>query len=322
MEGRILRIEKISPNDGSGLRTVVFLKGCPLRCKWCSTPESQSGETELFYKQAKCIHCGRCIQVCPRHALSVSADRRAVVRDREKCIGCYKCVDACLTEATGLYGKTMTVDEVMHEIRKESLFYFFSGGGVTLSGGDVLLQADFAAEILRQCKEECMHTMAELDMYGDYENVAKILPYLDAYFADIKLMDPELHKRWTGRSNETILRNIRQAAEEYPDKSLHARAPIIPGVNDTLENIRATLEFCKQLPACRELEFLPYHRLGSATYDYLGRSYDFKDLEPLDKEAVTEKLQQLDLEGLPFAVRVSGIAHAVSQNKMKGYYRK
>ena len=304
-QGTVLRIEKISPNDGQGLRTVVFLKGCPLRCRWCSTPESQSAKPELFYKQAKCVHCGRCIMSCPQHALSVSADRRAVVRDRGRCVQCFRCAEVCLTEATGLYGKTMTVQEVMREIRKESLFYFFSGGGVTLSGGDVLLQAEFAAEILRQCKEECLNTTAELDMFGSYEKVRMVIEQLDSYYADIKLMDPEAHRKWTGQSNETILRNIRQASEEFPDTPLHARVPLIPGVNDSKENILATAEFCRTLPSCRELEFLPYHRLGSATYDYLDRPYEFRDMEPMPAETAEEAIRVLDRASLPFEVRVA-----------------
>lgn len=303
-QGTVLRIEKISPNDGSGLRTVVFLKGCPLRCQWCSTPESQSVKPELYYKQAKCIHCGRCITKCPQHALSVSEDRRAVVRDRNRCIQCFRCAGVCLTEATGVYGKSMTVQEVMEEIRKETLFYFFSGGGVTLSGGDVLLQAEFAAEILRNCREECIDTTAELDMFGSYDNVRMVFEYLDSVHVDVKVMDSEIHKNWTGVGNETILENIRRASEEFPDKPMCVRVPLIPEISDTEENIRCTVEFCRKLPSCRELEFLPYHRLGSATYEYLGRPYGLQELEPMSAEAAEKKLCMIDRTSLPFAVKV------------------
>ena len=304
-QGTVLRIEKISPNDGSGLRTVVFLKGCPLRCQWCSTPESQSAKPELYYKQAKCIHCGRCIASCPQHALSVSRDRRAVVRDKSKCIQCFRCAKVCLTEAAGVYGKSMTVQEVMQEIRKESLFYFFSGGGVTLSGGDVLLQAEFAAKILRNCREECIDTTAELDMFGPYDNVRTVLEHLDSVYVDIKLMDTEAHKKWTGVGNETILENIRRASAEFPDKPMSVRVPLIQGINDTEENIQRTVEFCRQLPSCRELEFLPYHRLGSSTYEYLDRPYGLQELEPMSAEKAEEKIRMIDRTLLPFAVKVS-----------------
>lgn len=194
-QGTVLRIEKISPNDGQGLRTVVFLKGCPLRCAWCSTPESQSIRPELFYKQSKCLHCARCIRACPQGALSVSDDRRAVVRDRSRCTGCFHCAEVCPVHATGIYGQQMTVEQVMEEVRKESLFYFFSDGGVTLSGGDVLVQADFACEILRACKEDSLHTMAEPDMFGPYEPARRVIALLDGYYTDIKLMDPGAQNR-------------------------------------------------------------------------------------------------------------------------------
>ncbi|MGL6201797.1 MAG: glycyl-radical enzyme activating protein [Lachnospiraceae bacterium] len=183
-QGTVLRIERISPSDGQGLRTVVYFKGCPLRCAWCSTPESQSSQPEWFYKQAKCQQCAACIMACPQSALSFSES--AVIRDKSKCINCFKCASACLSHAIGIYGKTMTVDQVMREIRKDTLFYFYSEGGVTLSGGDVLVQADFAREILKACQEDCISTTAELDMYGSYKNVKKVLEYLDSYFVDIK----------------------------------------------------------------------------------------------------------------------------------------
>lgn len=305
-QGTVLRIEKISPHDGHGLRTVVFLKGCPLRCAWCSTPESQSVQMEWFYKQAKCRHCGHCLRACPSGALSVSADRTAVVRDPSKCTGCFACARACLSHAIGIYGQKMTVEQVMKEIRKESLFYFCSGGGVTLSGGDILLQADFAQEILKECREDGLHTMAELDMYGPYENVAKLLPYLKGYFADIKLIDCEAHKRWTGVDNTSILQNIRRAAQEYPQVRLHARVPLIPGINDTRENIQATADFCAALPNCKTLEFLPYHRLGASAYESLCRQYALADLPPMSLEEARGKVMFLKNKGYPFVVQVSG----------------
>ncbi|MGN1014125.1 MAG: glycyl-radical enzyme activating protein [Butyricicoccus sp.] len=305
-QGTVLRIEKISPNDGRGLRTVVFLKGCPLHCAWCSTPESQSPRPELFYKQSKCRHCARCIQQCPQKALSVSADRRSVVRDTSKCIRCFRCVDVCPTQAMGLYGETMTVEQVMKEIRKESVFYFFSQGGVTLSGGDILLQADFARAILRECKEDCLHTMAEMDLFGPYENVRKVLEYLDSYYVDVKCMDAELHQTWTGVSNQTILRNLRQAVSEFPNTPLHVRVPLIPGVNNTAENLTATIRLCCELPSCVELELLPYHRLGTATYGYLSRPYPMNEVPQMTADEAVSQLRFLPLEELPFTVSVSG----------------
>ena len=307
-QGMILRIERISPNDGNGLRTVVFFKGCPLRCAWCSTPESQSAKPEWSYKQVKCLHCARCIQSCPQQALSVSADRTAVVRNRRKCINCFHCAEVCPVHAINIYGQVMTVEQIMQEIRKDQLFYFHSGGGVTVSGGDILLQADFAAELLRACREECINTTAELDMYGAYESVKTVLPYLCSYFADVKLMDPALHKKWTGVDNHTILDNLRRASKDFPEIPLFVRVPLIPGVNDTRQNIQATAEFCRSLPSCQSLEFLPYHRLGSASYQYLERLYQFRDLPAMTPEEACQRIGFLLDQKYPYVIKVAGMS--------------
>lgn len=304
--GKILRIEKISPHDGSGLRTVVFLKGCPLRCAWCSTPESHAQNPELFYKKAKCGRCGHCIQRCPQKALSFSGDGSAIIRNRKICIECFQCAEVCPRHALGVYGQIMTVEQVMEEIRKESLFYFFSKGGVTLSGGDVLCQVEFACEILKSCREECINTSAELDLYGPYENVENILRYLDSYYVDLKLIDGDRHKKWTGCDNHSILRNLLKSSVDFPQKPLYVRVPLIPGINDNEENIRETVAFCKRLLNCRSLEFLPYHRLGVSTYQYICRAYAFPDLEAMtDREAV-QRICRFIPEKLPFKVLVSG----------------
>lgn len=305
-QGTVLRIEKISPNDGHGLRTVVFLKGCPLRCAWCSTPESQSARPEWFYKQAKCLHCARCIRACPQGALSVSGGRAAIVRDPGKCTGCFQCAAVCPSHAVGVYGTVMTVEEVMIQIRKDSLFYFCSGGGVTLSGGDILLQAGFAAAVLEECRQDGIHTMAELDLYGPYANAAEVLPWLNGYFVDVKLMDGALHKKWTGVDNAGILENLVRAARDFPHTPLHVRVPLIPGVNDSPDNLRATAAFCSGLNSCETLEFLPYHRLGAAAYESLGRPYAFAGLPPMQWEEARALVAPVLPKSLPFEVRIAG----------------
>ena len=305
-KGTVLRIERISPDDGIGLRTVIFLKGCPLRCAWCSTPESHKMAPEWYYMQSKCRHCGLCLKTCPNGALRPSEDGTAVVRDPEKCVNCFQCAAVCLTHAIGIFGEEMTIDQIMKEINKDRLYYFYSNGGVTLSGGDILMQADFAREILKECREIMIDTAAEMDLYGSYENVAKLLPYLNRYFVDLKVMDPEMHKKWTGVSNETILSNIMRAGTEYPDTPLTVRMPIIPGVNDSEENIMALAGFCSRIPACRMIEFLPYHRLGSAKYRYIGKEYRFENVEPMSEEEAEEKISCLRGHLWPFAVTLSG----------------
>ena len=197
----ILRIEHTSIADGEGMRTVVFFKGCPLRCAWCSTPESHRTSREVYYKKERCVGCRRCLAACTHGALSVSPATGAIRRDPQKCAGCLACADACLYGAMRVYGKEMTVGEVMREIEKDQVFYFHSGGGVTLSGGDVLLWADFAEELLRECEESAIDTAAELDLFGPREAVEHIIPLLSHFFVDLKLMDPKAQQDHSGKSD-------------------------------------------------------------------------------------------------------------------------
>lgn len=209
----------------------------------------------------------------------------------------------------------MTLAEVMKEIEKDEIFYHHTGGGVTLSGGDVLVQADFAREVLIQCKENGLHTMAELDMYGNYREAAKILPYLDGFYIDLKNMDDADHKKWTGVSNRTILANTIQAAKDCKDKSLCIRVPLIWEINDSYENILNTAEFCESLATCDELEFLPYHRLGQATYDNLQRDYPLKHLPAMSYEEAYERVSFLKDLDLSFPVKIAG--KVIQQEKEK-----
>lgn len=230
-QGTVLRIERSSIHDGDGFRTVVFLKGCPLRCQWCSTPESQ-----LFGIQQT---------------------------------------------AENVYGKLMTVGEVVHELRKDSLFYFLSTGGVTLSGGEVLAQPDFAGAILRNCKQECFNTAIETCLSVPWENVEPLLPYINTIYADLKLVDSELHKKYCGVDNGLILDNLHKADEAADGHfRLIIRTPIIPGVNDSDEELNRIGEFGKSLQHLDHIQLLPYHRLGTATYQKLGRPYLLEDVVP------------------------------------------
>ncbi|BFL47744.1 glycyl-radical enzyme activating protein [Lactonifactor longoviformis] len=305
-EAQILRIEKLSPNDGKGLRTVVFFKGCPLRCRWCSTPESQKMEQELYYRQAKCRGCGKCVSSCPQKALSLDESANRIKRDDNKCTKCLICAKVCPSNAAGVYGQVMTVEQVMKIILRDEVYYYHSGGGVTLSGGDVLCQAEFARDLLSLCKDAGIHTMAELDMYGDYSRIAMLLPYLDEFYADIKIMDGKIHKQYTGVDNHLILENIKKASKFSRPGALHIRVPLIWNINDNPENISETAEYCKALASCEELEFLPYHRLGESTYEYLGRGYTMSDLKPMTFEEAYEKVAFLKNFNIPFPVKVSG----------------
>ena len=224
MRGTVLRIEKTSVHDGGGLRTVVFLKGCPLRCVWCSTPESQSSGTEFGY------------------------------------------------------GKIMTAAEVVEEIAKDEIFYFHSGGGVTISGGEPLAQADFTAAILMEAKKRAVGAAIETCMHGSFADLQKILPYLDVLIADIKHIDSAAHKELTGVGNDLILENIRTAAEVF-DGEIILRIPLIPGLNMAAGNAEGIAGFCARLGRSVKIELLPYHRLGLETYRHLNRERDFLDVK-------------------------------------------
>ena len=222
-EGMVLRMERSSIHDGSGFRTVVFLKGCPLRCQWCSTPESQSFQVEK-------------------------------------------------TE-TNTYGTVMTVEEVMREIRKDSLFFFISTGGVTLSGGEILAQPDFALALLKNCKRECYNTAVETSFFAPWATVSSLLPYINTAFVDLKLIDSRLHKQYCGVNNDLILSNLLATNEEEGNFHLVVRTPIIPGVNDSPEELHQIGAFCEKLKRLDYIQLLPYHRLGTNTYRKLNRPY-------------------------------------------------
>lgn len=305
-KANILRIERISLSDGEGMRTVVFFKGCPLRCAWCSTPESQKAEPEMYYKKERCKFCGRCIEVCPEHALSFDINNIRIVRDYERCIACGKCKDSCLHRAQMVYGKTMTVKQVMKEILKDELFYWHSGGGVTFSGGSVLLYPDFVREVIEECREAAISTAAELEMQAPFSSVEKVVSGLDFFYTDIKTMDPGVHRQWTGADNARILENIRRASTICAPGAIHARTPLIHGINDDKESIRRIAEFCSTMDNISELEFLPYHRLGIHAYAELGREYRLSTMPGMSEEEAIKRIKHLFVQGWPFDIKVAG----------------
>ncbi len=305
--GTVLRIERISLNDGEGMRTVVFLKGCPLRCAWCSTPESQKREPEVYYLRERCRLCGACIAACPEGALGFSPEGNAVVRDVRACKNCGKCVDACNFRAQQVYGRQMTVSQVMEEIHKDEIFYYYSGGGVTLSGGDIFCQTDFAEALLDACDEGCIDTAAEMDLCTSPEHVRRILPRLRLAYIDLKCMDPLGHQHWTGVDNQIILENIRLADEVCRPGAIHIRIPVIAGVNDSRANLEASADFCGMLKNCSELEFLPYHRLGTHAYRQLMREYPMEGRKPMNRLDVYRRMGFLCDRKYSFRIRISGM---------------
>jgi len=283
-----LRIERSSIHDGQGLRTVLFLKGCPLRCAWCSTPESQDASPERGFERKLCTVCGICVNRCPAKALTLAADN-SVVTDNTLCRRCFTCAAVCPNRAVKRYGYITTPAEAMREIVKDEIFYYHSGGGVTLSGGEPLIWPGFTAAALRESKKLGIHTAIETCLYVDFASVETVLPWLDVLYADIKQMDSKCHARWTGAGNELILENILKADRCAFPPQIVVRIPLIPEINDTEANLRATAEFCLKLTKIKAIELLPYHGLGSDTYKHLGKIYRCAGLKPQPKTEIVRK---------------------------------
>lgn len=290
MIGTVLRIERASIHDGPGLRTVVFLKGCPLKCKWCSTPESQSISIKMQkgLNDIKCAGCGKCIGMCPDQAIRF-VDGRASV-DNSKCSECLQCVSFCPNGAFVRYGARMTADAVVKEVLKDEVFFFHSGGGLTVSGGEALLQAKFTAEILKKTKEHAISTAIETSLFAPYENVEMVLPWLDYLYVDLKHANPCSHKVWTGVNNQLILENLSKIAVSGYKGSITVRIPLIPTVNDSDENLSQTVEICQEIKGISNLELLPYHRIGVGTYQNMGLDYELRDLATPGKDYVNERM--------------------------------
>ena len=274
--GWLFNIQRFSTQDGPGIRTTVFLKGCPLRCQWCSNAESwHSGKEILFFAERCDLECGKCVRVCPCSAIEVSGNgQKRIVRSR--CNACGECVEVCPKEALGISGQLMTAAQVIGEVKKDAAFYRNSSGGVTLSGGEPTAQADFALDILTGCQEDGLHTCLDTCGYTDEGTFERILEAVDLVLFDIKHMDPRRHKEFTGVDNEIILRNAVIAARKA--KELIFRVPLIPGCNDSEENIRAVGKLAVELKV-PEVDLLPYHRLGVGKFAALGRRYELPNLE-------------------------------------------
>ena len=277
----IFNIQKCSIHDGSGLRTLVFFKGCPLRCKWCANPESQDYAAEIMESPVRCIGCGACSEVCPQ---SASADDFTI--DRTLCINCGKCVEVCYAESKKIAGKNYTIDELYEEIEKDKPFYSLFGGGVTFSGGEPLTHSEYLRDIAEKCHEKGIDVMVESCGHGQFEKFKMALPYIDSMFMDIKHIDSDIHREMTGDGNELILANIKKISEYGVPITI--RTPVIPGFTDSEENIIGIAEFVGGLPSVKEYELLAYHNFGQPKYKALGRSYLLEDVEPPSDERMRE----------------------------------
>ena len=290
--GCVFNVQRYSVHDGPGIRTIIFLKGCPLNCRWCSNPESQDPEPEMAFNRTKCIgvkECNRCHKVCEFGAISESDDGKITI-DRQKCTKCFRCVAACPSKAMHTFGKMMGVKEVLDSIEAEGLFYSRSGGGITVSGGEPLHQIDFVEEIFKEAKRRRIDVTMETCGFADWEKLRRAASYMKGILFDIKSMDPVKHKEYTGVSNELILQNLLLLRETFPNLQIHVRTPLIPGFNDTEKDIEAILDFIHDMPNTK-YEMLPYHRMGQQKYEYLDRPYNMTE-EKLQDD-IYKKLQSL-----------------------------
>ena len=293
-EGIITQIQRFSVHDGPGIRTTVFLKGCNLRCFWCHNPETQHPQPELQLFLDQCIGCGACFEVCPNDAHVLEDGHREF--HRELCVGCGRCAEECYAEALVIVGERMTAEEVVEEVLRDRSFYETSGGGVTLSGGEPLVQYDFSYEILERCQQEDVHTAIETAANFPWERIVSILPVTDLVMMDIKLMDSNLHRECTGVGNERILANANRLGRV--GKPLIVRTPIIPGVNDTEEQVAAVAAFVSELPNLLYYELLPFHPMGRDKYESLDMPFRAEGLEIPPSEQMDRLTQVAESYGI------------------------
>lgn len=295
LHGVIFNIQRFTIHDGPGLRTEIFLKGCPLKCEWCSNPESLKPDIEIGVYKTKCISlkkCGTCKDVCPQKDALVFYRGKLTSINRNICTKCLRCFNECPSDAIKQWGKFMSVSECMTEILKDKGYYDRSGGGVTVSGGEPLLQSDFVASLFKACKLENIQTCCESSLYSNVDNILKILLYTDIIISDIKHMDTDLHKKYTGVHNNIILENLIFLSKQ--NKQLILRIPVIPNVNDGINNIKATADFIlNELNGKIDcLQLLSFMRLGEEKYLSLGMPYKMQDMK-INRKSFQKKVAEI-----------------------------
>ncbi len=294
MLGNVTNIQRFSLHDGTGIRTTVFLHGCNMRCRWCHNPETLTEKnTPLFYA-GKCIGCGACYAACPTGA-------RKMNFSRPPCVGCGKCAEECYPEAIKMAFRRLSAEDVMREIRQDALYYRYSGGGVTFSGGEALCQAAFVDELTDLCRAEGLETAVETNLLHPFENIAPVLKKMSLIMADIKLLDDGAHRQWTGVSNALILENARRLGEL--GVPVIFRTPLIPGVTDGEENLRGIAAFVSGIPQVRAYELLNFNPLGADKYTALREENDFASARPLGKNRLAEIEESL--KGCGVTVKIS-----------------
>jgi pyruvate formate lyase activating enzyme len=299
-QGLVFDIKKFSIHDGPGIRTTVFFKGCPLTCPWCHNPESQAPDRELILRPGRCIHCGACLDACPHGAVVRDGDDYGVAPDL--CQLCGACVKVCYTEAREIVGQVMTTDEVMAEVVRDLAFYDQSGGGVTFSGGEPLAQPEFLAALLRASRQAGIHTALDTCGYAPWPVLDALRDDVDLFLYDLKVMDEQEHRRLTGVSNRPILENLRALSEG--GHAIVLRIPVIPGINDSPDNLAALAAFAAALPHLEGIDLLPYHPTALDKYARMHRPYSLPDLRPPAAQDLAEMAQSL--QQATVRVRIGG----------------
>jgi pyruvate formate lyase activating enzyme len=288
MKGVIFDIQRFSIHDGPGIRTTVFLKGCKLQCSWCHNPESIEAYPEIQMVTFRCIGCGKCVDVCPFNARKKINGK--IVYSRELCQRCGKCTDVCYAGATVWVGKIMTVKSIIDEVERDHVFYNRSGGGVTFSGGEPMLQKNFLKKLLEECKMRDIHTAVDTSGFIPWQSFKEMIDLVDLYLYDIKLIDEEKHRKFTGVSNNIILKNLYNLVNNHAN--IIIRIPVVRGVNDSIEEMEKIAMFIKNLNGVECTELLNFHQLGSGKYKSLGKEYLAEDIKPLSREEM-KKLGEL-----------------------------
>jgi pyruvate formate lyase activating enzyme len=296
--GIIFDIKRYAIHDGPGIRTTIFMKGCPLACGWCHNPEGIDPQPFLAYHRKRCLHCGACVESCPQQALRLEA--HGVVPSGAPCKSCFTCVDVCPAEARERIGREVAASDLIQEIKKEIPFYDTSGGGVTFSGGEPLMQASFLIEMLILCEAEHIHRAVDTTGHASRETLQAVARHTDLFLYDLKIVDSEKHRKFTGVPNDLILDNLRWLAGQGIE--LIVRIPLIPGVNDDADNLEKTGALLKQLSPLKKVDLLPYHDFQKNKYRRFDIKYSNSGTPPPTGEALAGIRKQLESHGLKVAI--------------------